>query len=94
MAVVLAEYTETIVDPRGKRFRARACALPTPKGAWQGWIEFDPIDGAPRFRSPRETEQPTRTDVIEWADRLTSRHLEHALARALGRLGDSIVLHS
>ena len=86
MALVLAEYDGAVVGPKGHEFRARACALPTRKGQWQAWIEFDPIDGAPRFKSPQETTQPTRSGVVSWALSLTPSHLECALDRALGRL--------
>ena len=86
MAVVLAEYEGMVVGPKGHAFRARACALPTRQGGWHGWIEFDPIDGAPRFRSPHETTQTTRSGVVTWASSLTPYHLECALDRALGRL--------
>jgi hypothetical protein len=85
MAVVLAEFGEPVVGPCGSGFRARACALSTRYGQWHGWIEFDPIDGAPTFRSPHETTAPTRSAIMTWAATLTSSHLEGALVRALGR---------
>ncbi len=87
MAVVLAEYGEPVVGPKGLGFRARACALPTRSGLWQGWIEFNPTNGEPSFRSPHETVQPSRTGVMDWAVSLTPQHLSCALDRALGRLG-------
>lgn len=87
MAVVLAEYGEPVVGPKGSGFRARACALPTRGGLWQGWIEFNPTNGEPSFRSPHETLQPTRTSVMAWAVSLTPDHLSCVLDRALGRLG-------
>lgn len=86
MAVIVADFKDPVVGPDGGAFRARACALSTPRGAWQGWIEFNPLNGDPTFRSPRETLQPTRTDVVHWAGGLTPRCLEGALDRALGRL--------
>lgn len=84
VALVLAEYGEAVLS-RG--FRARACALPTTKGLWQGWIEFNPTNGEPSFRSPAETVQPSRTLVTDWAVSLTPDHLASALDRALARLG-------
>jgi hypothetical protein len=86
MAVIVADFKEPVVGPDGGTFRARACALSTPRGTWQGWIEFNPINGDPTFRSPRETLQPTRTDVMHWAGGLTPHCLASALSRALGRL--------
>src|SRR5262245_18699267 len=52
-------------------------------GMWQGWIEFDPADGGPPLRSPRETTQPNRTDTEYWASGLTPIYLEGALRRAV-----------
>jgi hypothetical protein len=86
MAVILTEYPQTITGPDGLRCRARACALSTPKGAWQGWIEFNPIDGAPTFRSPREVEHRSMKALSIWADTLTPPALEQSLQRALRRL--------
>ena len=36
-------------------------------GRWQGWIEFESLDGAEVYRSRRETTQPNRTDLAYWA---------------------------
>ena len=87
MAFVLAEYGDPVVGPEGEGFRARACALPTRTGLWQGWIEFNPTNGEPTFRSPHETVQPSRISVTDWAVTRTPYHLACALERALGRLG-------
>ena len=86
MAVIVADFEEPVVGPNGGTFRARACALSTPRGTWQGWIEFNPLNGDPTFRSPRETLQPTRTAVVHWAVGLTPSCLAGALDRALERL--------
>ena len=53
---------------------------------WQGWLEFEPIDGGPTLRSPRETTQPNRVDTVYWATGLTAVYLEGALDRALNPL--------
>src|SRR5262245_28363581 len=52
-------------------------------GLWQGWIEFEPVDGGAPIRSSRETTQPNRTDTEYWATGLTPIYLEGALRRAL-----------
>ncbi len=92
MAVIVAEYKQPVTGPNGVACKAKACALATPKGAWHGWIEFNPLDGAPTFRSPRETEQPSRQAIILWADALTVPRLEASLDRALERLGVTPVI--
>jgi hypothetical protein len=86
VALVLAEFGEPVVGPEGRAFRAKACALPTKTGLWQGWIEFNPTNGAPTFRSPQETTQPSRVGVVNWAGGLTPNYLEAALDRALFRI--------
>lgn len=87
MAVIVAEFSEPVAGRNGLNCRARACALSTPRGAWHGWIEFNPTNGAPSFKSPRETEQPSRHAIAVWADGLTPPALEEALDRALIRIG-------
>jgi hypothetical protein len=87
VALVLAEYGEVVVGPEGAGFRARACALPTRAGLWKGWIEFNPTNGDPTFKSPQETMQSSRTGVVNWAVNVTPRELDQALDRALERLG-------
>lgn len=87
MAVIVAEFPELVAARNGLNCRARACALSTRRGEWHGWIEFNPTNGAPTFKSPRETEQPTRQDIAVWADGLTPPALEEALDRALIRIG-------
>jgi len=86
MAVIVAEFKEPVVGRNGVEFKARACGLSMATGQWRGWIEFNPLNGAPTFRSPYETVQPSSTDLRQWAGDLTPDYLEHALTRALGRL--------
>jgi len=50
---------------------------------WEGWVEFDPVDGGPTIRTPRETTQPNRADAEYWATGLEPVYLEGALDRAL-----------
>ena len=86
MAVIVADFKEPVVGPDGVEFRARACGLSKSTGQWRGWIEFNPTNGAPTFRSPYETEQASSNGLREWAGDLTPDYLENALTRALGRL--------
>jgi hypothetical protein len=87
VALVLTEFQDPVLDQVGNGFKAKACALPNAKGLWQGWIEFDPLNGAPTFRSPAETMQATRSGVVKWAAGLTTDHLSCALDRARVRIG-------
>ena len=64
-------------------YHVRACGSPLDETVWQGWLEFEPIDGGATLRSPRETTQPNRQDTVYWATGLTAVYLEGALQRAL-----------
>jgi hypothetical protein len=83
MAEVLMAFTEPVVGPDGSPYSARACGGEMDDGRWQGWIEFEALDGSGTARSPRETTQPNRTDTEYWATGLTPVYLEGALERAL-----------
>jgi hypothetical protein len=83
MAEVFVTFNDRIAAPDGTFFLARACGRPMADGRWEGWIEFESLDGAEVLRSGRETTQPNRTDTAYWATGLTPVYLEGALERAL-----------
>jgi len=83
MAEVLMAFNDAVLSPDGSFYSARACGGVMDDGRWQGWIEFDAVDGSETVRSPRETTQPNRTDTEYWATGLTPVYLEGALERAL-----------
>jgi hypothetical protein len=82
-AEVLVTFSDTISGPDGSLYLARACGREMADGRWEGWIEFEAIDGTAVLRSGRETTQPNRTDAAYWATGLTPVYLEGALDRAL-----------
>ena len=82
MAEVLVTFNDTIIGD-GVRFIARACGREMADGRWEGWIEFEALDGSTVLRSGRETTQPNRTDTEYWATGLTPVYLEGALDRTL-----------
>jgi hypothetical protein len=84
-AEVLAQFADPVMDDAGHRYRAQACGAQMPEGLWEGWIEFEPLDGGSAERSPRETTQPNLQDAVYWASGLTPIYLEGALRRALTR---------
>ena len=83
MAEVLMAFNDSVLSPGGAWYSARACGGEMDDGRWQGWIEFEAVDGSETVRSPRETTQPNRTDTEYWATGLTPVYLEGALERAL-----------
>jgi hypothetical protein len=83
MPEVLIQFTHSLQGRDGRLYAAHAAGRPREDGEWEGWIEFVPSpDGAP-IRSPRETTQPNRKDLLYWATGLTPTYLEGALKRAL-----------
>lgn len=82
---VLMEFDDLVSGPRGRRYHARACGRSAEDGLWEGWIEFERLDGRTVVRSPKETVQPNRLDIDYWASGLTPVFLEGALERALDR---------
>ena len=83
MAEVLITFNDTILGDNGVPYRPRACGREMDDGRWEGWIEFEPLDGSTVIRTSRETTQPNRTDTAYWATGLTPVYLEGALDRAL-----------
>ena len=82
MAEVLVQFDAVVTANDGRRFIPRACGRPS-GNAWDGWIEFVPVDSGSPVRTSRETEQPNRADLLYWAQGLTQVYLDGALARAL-----------
>lgn len=82
MAEVFATYNDPIATTDGTVFQARACGREMDDGRWEGWVEFESVDGTELLRSGRETTQPNRGDTEYWATGLTPVYLEGALARA------------
>ena len=83
MAETLLLFPRPISDASGRLYDARVCGGPMNGSAWEGWIEFVPLNGGEPVRSGRETTQPNRADLEYWATGLTQIYLEGALARAL-----------
>ncbi len=83
MAEVLMQFDSTIFDAEGHGYTSRVCGRESDGGRWEGWIEFEPLDGGPILRTPRETKQPNRQDLDYWATGLSTSYLEGALQRAL-----------
>ena len=83
MAEVLVTFPDPVRGSDGRTYIARACGSSMDDGRWQGWLEFEPMDGGRPFRSTRETTQPNRVDTAYWATGLTSVYLEGSLERTL-----------
>jgi hypothetical protein len=83
VAETLMEYDGPLVASDGKVYRARACGRDRDDGHWEAWFEFESVDGELVWRTPRETTQPNRRDLMYWATGISSVFLEGALQRAM-----------
>ena len=82
MAEVLRDFG-LVTESGGQTYRVRACGSEMDESRWQGWLEFEPVDGGETLRSGRETTQPNRADIIYWASGLSLVYIEGALDRTL-----------
>ena len=83
MAEVLIEFDAVLRGANGATYVPRACGRVGDGGLWEGWIEFTDVRSGNAVRTPRETTQPERQDLVYWATGLSRVYLEGALARAL-----------
>lgn len=90
MPEVLVVFDAQLTSADERRWIAQACGGVADENLWEGWIEFLPLeaDESP-IRTPRETEQPNRNDLMYWAQGLTAVYLDGALGRALKAQGVS-----
>src|SRR5690242_16908605 len=90
MPEVLVVFDAQLTSADERRWIAQACGGVADDNLWEGWIEFLPLeaDELP-IRTPRETEQPNRDDLMYWAQGLTAVYLDGALSRALKAQGAS-----
>ena len=85
MPEVLVNFDTVVAGPKGTRWVPSVCGGVADDGLWEGWIEFTPVGEGEAIRTPRETEQPNRDDLVYWSQGLTHVYLEDALLRALER---------
>ena len=84
--MLILEHRSKVIDGE-TTYVARVCGDERTDGTWEGWLEFQPTDGAkPALLTDRETSQPNRAAIEYWAAGLEPLYLEGALARAQGRL--------
>jgi hypothetical protein len=86
MAEVLIDFDIQLRGPDKRLYGAQACGRERPDGMWEGWIEFDPVEGGKAVRTSRETTQPRRDHLMYWATGLTASYLDGALLRTIGPL--------
>jgi hypothetical protein len=86
----MAEVIRVIEEPGLEAvMRAQVCGRRA-GSIWEGWIEFQTLDGA-WHRSTRETTQPNREALVYWASGLSSTYFEGAWSRASAPTSPSTV---
>ena len=84
MPEVINELETTIVSPRGDEYYVQVVAEQLATGLWDAWLEFVPVDDAlDALLTKTETTQPTRDDVVHWAEMLSETYLKGAFGRAV-----------
>lgn len=82
MAEVLLTFDTPTADESGI-YRARVVGRQAEDHMWEGWLEFERIDGqSETLIGPVESRQPEREHLEYWAGGLTPVYLEGALHRA------------
>src|SRR5437868_448815 len=83
MAELIHEHAVHVRTATGEAFVPRTYGERQTNGTWEGWLEFDPVEGdAPTLRTARETSQATRDALEMWATGLESTYFEGAFTRA------------
>jgi hypothetical protein len=84
MPEVITGFETAIVSPRGDEYYVQVLAEQLASGPWEAWLEFVPADDAlDTLLTKTETAQPTRDDVVQWAETLSETYLKGAFERAV-----------
>jgi hypothetical protein len=84
MREAIVDLETTVLSPDGDEYYVQVAGEPRPDGMWEAWLEFIPADDRVElFRSPAETTQPTRDDVVRWSQTLTDVYIQGAFTRAV-----------
>jgi hypothetical protein len=82
MAEVLRSFDDPIADQL-RTYHARVVGRHAEDRMWEGWLEFEPIDGkGETVIGPVESRQPEREHLAYWAGGLTPVFIQGALRRA------------
>jgi hypothetical protein len=83
MPEVITGFQTAIVSPRGDEYYVQVLAEQLASDLWEAWLEFVPVDDAlDALLTKTETTQPTRDDVVHWAETLSETYLKGAFGRA------------
>jgi hypothetical protein len=77
----MLQFETPLTAPDGHSYIPRIWGREGEYGAWEGWIEFAPLQGTPALRARADTGLETRADFERWASGLTESELEEILSR-------------
>ena len=84
MLELIQQYTVEVRDGNGIMYSVCAYGERRADGAWEGIIEFCPINAEqPTLRTERETTQPDRAALVYWASGLEPLYFDGAFNRAM-----------
>jgi hypothetical protein len=83
MPEVIADLDRSVLDTEtAQEYFVNVVGEPRADGTWEAWLEFvPPTDDVPLVTGT-ETTQPSRADILRWAEQLTGVFLEGAFERA------------
>ena len=81
MAEVVHQCEHRVAASNGREFRVSVLAAPQGH-VWIGSLEFRSVTDDSVLRTGEETSQPSREDVVYWAEGLEPIYLDGALSRA------------
>jgi hypothetical protein len=82
MREIIVDLERTSAD--GDDYYQQVAGDQRPDGMWEAWLEFIPVDDTLEpLRTNIETTQPTREDVVRWAETLSDVYVQGAFTRAV-----------
>lgn len=80
---LIQQYSNLIRNGEGAEYTVQSWARKREDGAWEGWLEYHPLDDQRHVRkTPPVTSRPGRGDLTHWAAALGDGYLEDAFGRA------------
>src|SRR5688572_12739810 len=84
MPELIADLDVSIVDPGTREeYFANVVGEPRADGTWEAWLEFVPLTDDVPLVTGTETYQPSRADLLRWAEQLSDVFVQGAFNRAV-----------
>jgi hypothetical protein len=83
MTELIADLPYRVIDTTGNEYYVAVSAEQLAGGQWEAWLEYVPLDDSDALLTHTETTQPTRADVLRWAETLSETYVQGAFVRAV-----------